>query len=377
MIAMAMSVKRGRNDPCWCGSGKKYKKCHLDRGEEKPVQPWEVDAHIRGRDKSGLCLYPGAAAGSICGQPAIGSHTVPRKMLKQIARNGHVYRHSATIQDLQRTGGRLAVKLIGVNDASVLRVFCDTHDSVAFAPLEQAAFTGSQEQCFLLAYRALCHEFFKKRSVLESIPVMKGFDRGKTQAQQVNIQTVLNAQALGSDLSMRDMEEHKRRFDSMVADADYSETRAYVVIFDAVPEILCAGAIYPECDFAGHRLQDLSDLSAKMELITFSLIATDSGGAFVLAWHADGDAVCRLLAASLDKLTDDQLPHAVARFVFEFCENHYLKPDWWDNADDSIKSVLTTRLQTSASVWEPRSAACLLDDGLRAIAWKVISRTWL
>ena len=23
-----MSVKIGRNDPCWCGSGKKYKKCH-------------------------------------------------------------------------------------------------------------------------------------------------------------------------------------------------------------------------------------------------------------------------------------------------------------------------------------------------------------
>lgn len=23
-----MSVKLGRNDPCWCGSGKKYKACH-------------------------------------------------------------------------------------------------------------------------------------------------------------------------------------------------------------------------------------------------------------------------------------------------------------------------------------------------------------
>ena len=23
-----MSLKIGRNDPCWCGSGKKYKKCH-------------------------------------------------------------------------------------------------------------------------------------------------------------------------------------------------------------------------------------------------------------------------------------------------------------------------------------------------------------
>ena len=23
-----MAVKIGRNDPCWCGSGKKYKVCH-------------------------------------------------------------------------------------------------------------------------------------------------------------------------------------------------------------------------------------------------------------------------------------------------------------------------------------------------------------
>jgi hypothetical protein len=25
----------GRNDPCWCGSGKKYKKCHLHEDEKK------------------------------------------------------------------------------------------------------------------------------------------------------------------------------------------------------------------------------------------------------------------------------------------------------------------------------------------------------
>ncbi len=32
----------GRNAPCWCGSGKKYKRCHLDN-----------DAHKR-RAKGGL-----------------------------------------------------------------------------------------------------------------------------------------------------------------------------------------------------------------------------------------------------------------------------------------------------------------------------------
>ncbi len=28
-------VKPGRNDLCWCGSGKKYKKCHLPEDEKK------------------------------------------------------------------------------------------------------------------------------------------------------------------------------------------------------------------------------------------------------------------------------------------------------------------------------------------------------
>lgn len=370
-------MKLGRNDPCWCNSGKKYKKCHLDREKEQSARPWEVDAHIRARSKSGECLQVGTTAGTICGKPAIGSHTVPRKMLKLIARDGHVYRHSATIQDLEKTHGRLSVKLIGVNEASVLRVFCEQHDSGTFIPLEQAPFTGTREQCFLLAYRALCHEFFQKASVLDSIPAMKGYDRGKPLPQQVAIQAILDAHAAGHRLSMRDMDDHKKQFDSMLAGHDYSEIRAFIVMFEHVPDILCSGAIYPESDFAGQPLQDLGNHAKKMELITFSLIATDSGGAFVFAWHSSGDAVCRPLATSLDSLTDDELPPAIVRFVFEFCENHYLNPDWWDKADQNVKDALTNRLQTSASSWEGRSTTCLVDDGIRAISWKVTGRAWL
>ena len=32
----------GRNDPCWCGSGKKYKKCHLDSDQRSPADPAPV-----------------------------------------------------------------------------------------------------------------------------------------------------------------------------------------------------------------------------------------------------------------------------------------------------------------------------------------------
>jgi len=30
----APEIKPGRNESCWCGSGKKYKKCHLPQEEK-------------------------------------------------------------------------------------------------------------------------------------------------------------------------------------------------------------------------------------------------------------------------------------------------------------------------------------------------------
>lgn len=42
MINIEMVKDISRNDPCWCGSGRKYKKCHLDRDKQKPLSISEV-----------------------------------------------------------------------------------------------------------------------------------------------------------------------------------------------------------------------------------------------------------------------------------------------------------------------------------------------
>ncbi len=34
----APAQKPDRNDTCWCGSGKKYKKCHLPEDEKKTAK---------------------------------------------------------------------------------------------------------------------------------------------------------------------------------------------------------------------------------------------------------------------------------------------------------------------------------------------------
>lgn len=42
-----MSAKPGRNDPCWCGSGKKYKKCHLASDEAAALERSRAIAETR------------------------------------------------------------------------------------------------------------------------------------------------------------------------------------------------------------------------------------------------------------------------------------------------------------------------------------------
>ena len=39
----------GRNDPCWCGSGKKYKKCHYEF-DRKLEELYDMGAVVPSRD---------------------------------------------------------------------------------------------------------------------------------------------------------------------------------------------------------------------------------------------------------------------------------------------------------------------------------------
>jgi hypothetical protein len=53
-------AEMGRNDLCWCGSGKKYKRCHLKSDELKRVEA-NYSAQITARNRVGDGIVPGKA----------------------------------------------------------------------------------------------------------------------------------------------------------------------------------------------------------------------------------------------------------------------------------------------------------------------------
>ena len=58
-----LEVELGRNDLCWCGSGKKYKKCHLKSDELKRVEArFAAQASARNKGPGGVVPGKGGKA---------------------------------------------------------------------------------------------------------------------------------------------------------------------------------------------------------------------------------------------------------------------------------------------------------------------------
>jgi hypothetical protein len=108
-------------------------------------------------------------------------------------------------------------------------------------------------------------------------------------------------------------------------------------------------------------------------LITFSIVATDTDGAAVFSWVEHAQAGTDLIK-SLDVLSDEELPHAITRFSFEYVENIFISTDWWENLTGKSKQALIMRSLTEMRPDIKRIPNCLKDDGLRITTWSVIGR---
>ena len=126
-------MKLGRNDPCWCGSGLKYKRCHLGRDRQKPLNIWSVAKEHRKTLSAKECLVPSSMK-SECSGSIVNAHTVPEsESLKNIARDNHVYGLVLNLESMVKYNGKVEPELISINKASTFTGFCSKHDNSIFA----------------------------------------------------------------------------------------------------------------------------------------------------------------------------------------------------------------------------------------------------
>jgi hypothetical protein len=365
-------IKLGRNDRCWCGSGEKYKKCHLGRESQTPPSPWDLARRQNALMERRVCMHPGASDVN-CSGKAIRAHTVSRAAtLAPLAENGHVYHVDGSFGSLSRTGGRLDIRKIGINQASTFLGFCSAHDSSTFAPLETQQFTGSDEQLFLLVYRPLAKELYIKTAVAQSLKIMREADKGRPLDEQLEAQMAVFLFGAGTHSALGRLQHVKRQLDAELVAQDHSHIRACVINFDRTPDIVCSGVLQPEWDFQGNRLQDIADLTAELDWISVSLLPTPAGGAAVLAWHEKEDEQARAFVESLLRLPQDRVPDALVRLCFETLENIFMAPSWWERLDEPKKEQLKKRAMSGLPSTGSDPAG-LVEDGEEYVHWQVTS----
>lgn len=332
-------MKTGRNDPCWCGSKIKYKKCHLDRDQQAPIGKEKIQKTLNSFNQQKCCSVPHDLRDK-CTNKIIKAHSVSKSSsLKEISVNGHVLTTFKVTHNLGKTR-EWKPKLIGINKASTFNGFCSYHDKKLFSPIEDLPFeSNNAQQCFLIAYRAVARELYAKRSASNVFGLLKEMDKGKSVTQQIEHQAESNYYNNNNDLTTSDLVYIKERFDSMLLQDDNTDLVHVVFELDRPSSIMTSAILGSEIDFEGGILQKPSDDPNEIpDYLVVNSFASSGKGYIVMSWLSEHSVCNEILISQL--LKKDNIPNYFAVFVFALIENNYLCPDWWDSLGEELQDYM-------------------------------------
>src|ERR1019366_9305026 len=363
-------MKLGRNDPCWCGSGKKFKRCHLDRDKLGPLTIEEISKGQRGAANLRVCL-----AESLDPEPCRGgivrAHSLSRKAsLERISRKQHVYGFRGSFIDRLRGGGIVRPELVGVREASTFTGFCEGHDGRLFKTIDAEPLAPTKQQLGLLAYRALRREIMGKIVLGRTVPVMRELDRGRTPWGQLRTQSTADEFSENVSQALPDLRRQQKEWHTAIVGTTYERLSYALIRLGSTPDIVCSGVSQPDKDFIGRMLVDLRKPGTRQDDVAFAMFPADSGGFAFFGW-LDHFAEAEEFIGSLLGLPRERITDQLVCYAFETFDNAWLSPHWWEALPRPEGDFLVERMNTGGLPYLAGTADPydLPDNGMRFVNW--------
>lgn len=330
-------MKIGRNDPCHCGSGEKYKRCHLNREAQEPLNPWAQEAKLKKSFSTKTCLADETGLGE-CSGKIISAHTVSvGAALNHIAEDRHVLGYKLGFKELNESNGLVLPQKLGIRQASTFFGFCAKHDKELFSCVENEEFKGRLDQCCTLAFRVAAKEYYTKKSSQVLPDILRDADKGKSSATQKALQKFIKMQAAGTDAGLRDIKSHYDELAQILVEEKFNQVKSVIFEFDDAVPVMFAGGFAPSEDFDGNALQDLRDVDQVAQDLFMSAVGTSSGSSIVLSWlDKDDDIVGRYVNSLVGKY-EDNICSALVQIAVRSFENIYFRPSWYESLDEDTK----------------------------------------
>lgn len=306
-----------------------------------------------------VCLAPNAMKSKCVGQ-IIAAHSIQRNGcgLNRIAENGHV------LSPAPQPDGTAAMVRVGINKASTFTGFCGYHDTQIFAPIETDPLTFTDQQVFLLLYRAFCKEYFAKIGANEH--AQKMLARGLPGHRHVE------GFAAGVDMGLFELQRCKQAMDTMLLASDWSRLRHVIYDTDHAPEFCTSAWLSINYGFHGQVIQNIGDLFTPLHGTMFTIVPMETGGRVIFAWIDDHKSATRF-TRSLERVPVGDLPEHLLHFTFEYAENVFCRPTWWQSLREDAQDSLARHFLSGTTPRSPRGRHWLILSPRITPGWRIVN----
>lgn len=292
-------MKIGRNAPCPCNSGKKYKKCCLRKSEEQRLAEALMEASAAARKKGHIkqCLHPKKDE---CSETIIKAHAIQNnKILNRISENGCLI----TLDGISNLMFQ-AAQSKGRKTTTIFTGFCSHHDKVLFQEIEDREFTATPKQIFLLTYRTMAWHYHKKQEdalqnqLLRQLMTDKGFPPRFSEENSLLLE--------GISLGLSDNETKKNIFDKALLSCNYEIVDSLIWEIPYEVQIAVSMQYEPSFDLKGKRIGNYEDHSQYLRSIYLNIFPSDGKSFCVWSWLSADKDMANFARQFMDLETKDR-----------------------------------------------------------------------
>ena len=348
-----------RNKPCWCGSGKKYKKCHLGSDNQKKTGYPDIDSQgtdsrdTNSRNETGQivsaigayidnyesdkCRAKDAGLGA-CSGKIRKAHPVSRDSgLSEISRFGKIIEYDFGFAKSENNNDEL---LLEVNEedtemVSVFYGFCQKHDRSLFSCFGNEDFTGRPDQCLAIACRNISQVLITLESGMDLQDIHSKLNMIVSPENQDDHDSFINNYILNNKNNLKSIRD--RLFQSLVK-KEYGIIQSLIIKFDALLPYMVTDYWSPDIDIYGQELHNTCETNP--EKILMSSFVDKNCSYICMSWLDINDAPGKVIAKQIKNLSPDQQSEVIMSLAMLNMITVVFNPDWFKSLNSDQRKIL-------------------------------------
>lgn len=317
-----------RNALCHCGSGKKYKKCCLIQEElQQHSNNLDTDIAIKKMISSQIkesntkhCLHPKQ---NECSGGIVNAHSIQNnRILNAISHKGIVKMIKPQI-----TNGIMLAKMsdVGRGQATTFSGFCGFHDKVTFQPIEDCPYQGTNQQTFLLAYRAFAFDYHAK---YQQAHATKSAIERHSQSESALYKKFIH----DNEFALSNLNRVKEQFDQSIITADYDVINGLELKLPGCARIAVCSSYWLKYDLVGNKINnDSCDDGNQFKYVFVNIFPQDAFTYVNISWLKGDDDYFDKFRYQLNSLQIQDQLRILNNLIPLYSENFALHPELWNS----------------------------------------------